>query len=88
MDSLGALNRVIVTRRNLTRHGRWGEEQAALRPLPATQLALCREERAMVSRRFMPPERSSTLDFAFSVSCTNSSSSSVRAFTSPRGIPK
>ena len=32
-------------------------------------------ERAIVSRRFMPPERSSTLDFAFSVSWTNSSSS-------------
>jgi Integrase core domain. len=40
----------IVTKRNLTRHGRWVEEQAALRPLPAAQLALCREERVPVSR--------------------------------------
>jgi hypothetical protein len=40
----------IVTQRNLTRHRRWAEEQAVLRPLPATQLALCREERVPVSR--------------------------------------
>ena len=40
----------IVTQRNLTRHTRWAEEQAVLRPLPATQLALCREERVPVSR--------------------------------------
>ena len=40
----------IVTKRNLTRHGRWAEDAAALRPLPATQLALCREERVPVSR--------------------------------------
>jgi hypothetical protein len=40
----------IVTKRNLTRHGRWVEEQMALRPLPAAQLALCREERVPVSR--------------------------------------
>ena len=45
-------------------------------------------ERAMVSRRFMPPERDSTLDFAFSVSWTNSSSSSARSRTSRRGMPK
>ena len=45
-------------------------------------------ERAIVSRRFMPPERSSTLDFAFSVSWTNSSSSWARSRTSAAGIPK
>ena len=42
----------------------------------------------MVSRRFIPPERSSTRDFAFSVSDTNSSSSSVRALTSALAMPK
>ena len=42
----------------------------------------------MVSRRFMPPERSSTIASAFSVSCTNASSSSTRARTSLRGSPK
>ncbi len=40
----------IVTRRNLTRQGRWAEEQTVLRPLPATRLALCRELRVPVSR--------------------------------------
>ena len=40
----------IVTQRNLTRQGRWAEEQAALRPLPAAPLALCRELRVPVSR--------------------------------------
>ncbi len=33
----------------------------------------------------MPP---STLDFAFSVSCTNANSSSVRSATSALGMPK
>ena len=39
-----------VTQRNLTRQVRWAEEQAALRPLPASWLALCRELRVRVSR--------------------------------------
>jgi hypothetical protein len=40
----------IVKQRNLTRQRRWAEEQAALRPLPAAQLGLCREARVPVSR--------------------------------------
>ena len=40
----------LVKQRNLTRQTRWAEEQAALRPLPAAPLALCREVRAPVSR--------------------------------------
>ena len=40
----------LVKQRNLTRQRRWAEEQAALRPLPATPLALCRELRVVVSR--------------------------------------
>ena len=50
MQSYTRFLQAIVTKRNLTRHGRWAEEQAALRPLPATQLALCREVRVPVSR--------------------------------------
>jgi hypothetical protein len=40
----------LVKRRNQTRQKRWAEEQAALRPLPAAPLALCRELRVGVSR--------------------------------------
>jgi hypothetical protein len=40
----------LVKQRNLTRQTRWAAEQAALRPLPATPLALCREVRVPVSR--------------------------------------
>ena len=40
----------LVRRRNDTREARWAEEQAALRPLPATPLAPCRELHARVSR--------------------------------------
>lgn len=40
----------VVKQRNLTRQTRWAEEQAALRPLPAAPLALCREVRVPVSR--------------------------------------
>jgi transcriptional regulator with XRE-family HTH domain len=40
----------LVRRRNATRAARWVEEQAALRPLPATPLAPCREVVARVSR--------------------------------------
>jgi hypothetical protein len=40
----------VVKQRNLTRQARWAEEQAALRPLPAAPLALCREVRVPVSR--------------------------------------
>ena len=40
----------LVRRRNATREARWAEEQAALRPLPATPLAPCRELHARVSR--------------------------------------
>ncbi len=40
----------IVNQRNLTRQQRWAEEQAALRPLPAARLAVCRELRVPVSR--------------------------------------
>ncbi len=39
-----------VKQRNLTRQARWAEEQAVLRPLPASWLALCRELRVRVSR--------------------------------------
>ncbi len=39
-----------VKQRNLTRQVRWAEEQAVLRPLPASWLALCRELRVRVSR--------------------------------------
>ena len=45
-------------------------------------------ERAIVSRRFMPPESSSTFDFAFSVSFANSSSSPARSRTTCFGSPK
>lgn len=40
----------LVRRRNATRHRRFAEEQQALRPLPATVLALGREVRVPVSR--------------------------------------
>ena len=40
----------LVRRRNATREGRWAEERAALRPLPALPLAPCREVQARVSR--------------------------------------
>lgn len=40
----------LVKHRNLTRSARWADEQAALRPLPAAPLALCREMRVTVSR--------------------------------------
>jgi hypothetical protein len=40
----------LVKQRNLTRQVRWTEEQSALRPLPASWLALCRELRVRVSR--------------------------------------
>ncbi len=40
----------LVRRRNATRQARWAEEQAALRPLPATLLAPCREVQARVGR--------------------------------------
>src|SRR5258708_39569153 len=39
-----------VKQRNLTRQARWTEEQAVLRPLPGSWLALCRELRGRVSR--------------------------------------
>jgi hypothetical protein len=39
-----------VKQRNLTRQVRWAEEQAVLRPLPVSWLALCRELRVRVSR--------------------------------------
>jgi hypothetical protein len=41
---------LLVKQRNLTRQARWAEERAALRPLPATPLGLCRELRVVVSR--------------------------------------
>ena len=44
--------------------------------------------RAMVSRRFMPPERSSTLAFALSVIWANSSSSWARSRQVARSMPK
>lgn len=40
----------VVKQRNLTRQARWAEEVAALRPLPAMPLGLCRELRVRVSR--------------------------------------
>jgi len=40
----------LVRRRNATRAARWAEEQAALRPLPATALAPCREVTVTVGR--------------------------------------
>ena len=40
----------LVRRRNATRQARWAEEQAALRLLPATPLAPCREVQARVGR--------------------------------------
>ena len=40
----------LVRRRNLTRQRRFAEERQALRPLPATPLAPCREVRVSVSR--------------------------------------
>lgn len=40
----------LVRQRNLTRQQRFAEEQQALRPLPATPLAPCRELRLTVSR--------------------------------------
>lgn len=40
----------LVRRRNATREARWAEERAALRPLPATPLAPCREVQVRVSR--------------------------------------
>jgi transcriptional regulator with XRE-family HTH domain len=40
----------LVRQRNLTRQGRFAEEQHALRPLPATPLAPCREVRVVVTR--------------------------------------
>jgi hypothetical protein len=49
---------------------------------------LLTSDRAMVSRRFIPPDSSSTLTFAFSVSATNSSNSSDRLRDSARLRPK
>lgn len=40
----------LVRRRNATRAARWAEELAALRPLPATSLAPCREVQVRVGR--------------------------------------
>ncbi len=40
----------VVWQRNRTRQARWETEQAALRPLPVTPLAPCRELRLTVSR--------------------------------------
>jgi transcriptional regulator with XRE-family HTH domain len=40
----------LLRQRNLTRQLRWAEDQAALRPLPATKLAPARELRVRVSR--------------------------------------
>lgn len=40
----------LVRKRNQTRTQRWGEELAALRPLPKTPLHPCREEQVVVSR--------------------------------------
>src|SRR5215210_4267100 len=40
----------LVRQRNTTRQARFAEERRALRPLPATPLALCRELRAVVGR--------------------------------------
>lgn len=40
----------LARRRNATREARWAEERAALRPLPATPLAPCRELQVRVSR--------------------------------------
>ncbi len=40
----------LVRRRNLTRQARFADEQQALRPLPATPLAPCRELRVRVGR--------------------------------------
>jgi len=40
----------LVRRRNLTRQARFAEERQALRPLPATALAPCRELRVVVTR--------------------------------------
>ena len=45
-------------------------------------------ERAMVSRRFIPPDSGSTLSLARSVSWAKSSSSVARARTSVRESPK
>jgi transcriptional regulator with XRE-family HTH domain len=39
----------LVRRRNLTRQGRWVEEQQALRPLPPRPLSPCREVRVVVT---------------------------------------
>lgn len=39
----------LVRQRNLTRHVRWEQERAVLRPLPASPLAPCRELRLTVS---------------------------------------
>lgn len=44
------LLQLLVKQRNLTRQVRWAEEQAVLRPLPATWLHPCRELRLPVSR--------------------------------------
>lgn len=40
----------LVRQRNRTRQARWADDRAALRPLPATPLAPCREVRVTVSR--------------------------------------
>ncbi len=40
----------LVRRRNATRESRWAEERQALRPLPATPLAPCREVQVRVGR--------------------------------------
>jgi len=40
----------LIRRRNLTRQARFAEERQALRPLPATALAPCRELRVVVGR--------------------------------------
>ena len=44
--------------------------------------------RAIVRRRFMPPDRAWTFDLAFSVSCANSRSSSAFGPSSARVMPK
>ena len=45
-------------------------------------------ERAMVSRRFIPPDSVSTLASAFSTNCANSSNSAARRRHSAREMPK
>jgi hypothetical protein len=49
-DSYMRFLRELVRSRNATRQERFATERAALRPLPATPLAPCREERVRVTR--------------------------------------